>query len=102
MRETTPFLNLVKRDTGDTPGGFLEDFARNMEILDDFARKQSFVFIQDVPRREWVIVHNLNRKPAVTIVDSANNVVVGDVTYVDDTTIVVTFSGEFSGRCYLN
>lgn len=50
----------------------------------------------------WVIVHNLDKWPSVTVVDDAGNVVVGDVVYVNKDTVRVVFSAEFSGRAYLN
>lgn len=50
----------------------------------------------------WTIFHRLNRFPSVTIVDSADNVVTGDVTYIDQNTIEVKFNGAFSGKAFLN
>ncbi|MCR5139474.1 MAG: hypothetical protein K6B45_04850 [Bacteroidaceae bacterium] len=50
----------------------------------------------------WVIVHNLDKWPSVTIVDDAGNVVVGDVFYINKDTVRVVFNAEFSGRAYLN
>lgn len=35
--EKTTFLELIKTNTGDEPGGFTSDFAGNMEIIDNFA-----------------------------------------------------------------
>lgn len=50
----------------------------------------------------WSINHNLNKKPSVTIVDSGDNVVVGEVQYIDNNNITVSFSATFSGKAYLN
>lgn len=50
----------------------------------------------------WTIVHSLGRFPSVTVVDSGGNTVIGDVTYVDENTVVLTFQGAFSGIAYLN
>ena len=54
------------------------------------------------PKSVWTISHNLDRYPSVTIVDSAGDKVEGDVTYLDQNTISVTFSSPFSGTAYLN
>lgn len=50
----------------------------------------------------WYIAHTLNKHPSVTVVDTGDNVVVGDVTYIDDNNIKITFKAPFSGYAYLN
>ncbi len=62
----------------------------------------TFVFEQDVASKKWEIVHNLNKFPSVTIVDSAMTAVVGDVQYIDKSKLIVSFSLSFSGKAYLN
>ena len=63
---------------------------------------ETFSCTQTVPSDKWTIKHNLNKFPSVTIVDSAGSVVVGDIVYVDESTVEVYFTGAFSGKCYLN
>jgi hypothetical protein len=62
----------------------------------------SYVHDQNEPSNEWIILHYLGRMPSVTIVDSSGRYVIGDVQYLDENVIRVTFSGGFSGRAYLN
>jgi hypothetical protein len=62
----------------------------------------NFVFEQNSPSAQWVINHNLYKFPSVTVVDSANNVVYGEVVYDSETQITLTFAGPFSGKAYLN
>ena len=50
----------------------------------------------------WKVVHNLGKRPAVTVVDSAGSAVVGEVDYLDDNTVRLTFSAAFSGTAYFN
>ena len=55
----------------------------------------------------WVITHNLNRFPSVTVVDSANTIVQGTVVYNSNKQLTVTFfsngnSLAFQGKAYLN
>ena len=57
--------------------------------------------IQNIPSATWTITHSLGGNPSVTVVDSANSVVVGEVTYVDTSTVRIEFSGAFSGYAYL-
>ena len=49
----------------------------------------------------WVITHTLGGKPQVTIVDSADTHVFGEVQYNSNTQITVMFSSAFSGKAYL-
>ncbi len=50
----------------------------------------------------WRIEHNLHCYPSVTVVDSADSVVTGDVDYIDENTLTVSFVAPFSGSAYLN
>lgn len=66
------------------------------------AISKTFVFEQAIPSNIWNIQHNLNKYPSVIIVDSAGSVVMGDVLYVDNNKVVLTFTGQFNGKAYLN
>ena len=61
-----------------------------------------FVFNQSTPSKEWVINHPLKKFPSVSVIDSANSVVVGSVTYVSNNQIIINFVSPFSGKAYLN
>lgn len=60
-----------------------------------------FVFSQAVPSDVWVINHDLGGKPSVTVVDSSSTTVYGEVNYVSDAQVVVSFSAPFAGEAYL-
>lgn len=60
-----------------------------------------FVHNQDVPSETWTIVHNMGYYPSVTIVDSADNVVLAHLRYVDLNTVVASPDGGFAGRAFL-
>jgi hypothetical protein len=62
----------------------------------------TYVHEQTVASSTWTVVHNLGKKVSVTVVDSADTVVVGDVEYVNDNTVTVRFSAPFGGRVYCN
>jgi hypothetical protein len=62
----------------------------------------TYTHSQDSASSSWVIVHNLGRRPSVTIVDSGGNVQIGDVLYNSDNQITVNFSAAFGGYAYLN
>ena len=50
----------------------------------------------------WTIAHNLGKRPAVTVVDSAGTVVIGEIDYLDDNTVRLAFCAAFSGTAYFN
>jgi len=60
-----------------------------------------YEFTQGSASATWVITHNLGGKPSVTIVDSADTHVFGEVQYNSNTQITVLFSAAFSGKAYL-
>jgi len=57
---------------------------------------------QITPANTWVIIHNLNKYPAITIVDSGGNTVVGETQYVSENQVKVNFTAAFAGKAYLN
>ena len=63
---------------------------------------KNFVFTQGAAASTWTIPHNLEKFPSVTVVDSANNVVVGHITYTNTNSLTVSFSSSFSGKAYIN
>ena len=56
---------------------------------------------QNSPSTTWTITHTLGGKPQVTVVDTGDNVVHGDVQYLSNTQIICSFSAPFSGLAYL-
>lgn len=60
-----------------------------------------YIHTQAVPSATWNVTHNLNTYPAITVVDSANSVVIGDAEYLDTNNVVLSFSAPFSGKAYL-
>jgi hypothetical protein len=62
----------------------------------------AYVHHEPTPQQTWTITHPLEFFPSITVVDSAGSVVEGDVTYPSMSTVMVTFSGAFSGTAYLS
>lgn len=67
-----------------------------------YTKTDTYVYTKAIPSATWIITHNLGKNPSVTVVDSADNLVEGDVVYDSNNQITVTFSGGFSGKAYLN
>lgn len=59
------------------------------------------IFAQPSPSTTWSILHALNGRPSVTVVDSAGTTVIGEVTYISDSQVIVEFTAPFSGYAYL-
>jgi hypothetical protein len=66
------------------------------------ASHATYIHNQNVPASSWTITHNLACYPSVSVVDSASNVVYGEVNYVSNNSLTVSFSGTFSGQAFLN
>lgn len=62
----------------------------------------TYTFCQDAPLVVWNITHNLGKFPSVTVVDSGNSIVIGDVTYISSNQIQIEFADPFNGCAYLN
>ena len=71
------------------------------DVLKD-SRTDTYIFSQSPASDVWTIHHNLDKYPSVTVVDNAGNIVIGNVSYEDRNTVVITFVAAFSGKAYLN
>ena len=61
-----------------------------------------YAHIQSIPEAVWEVTHNLNKKPTITVVDSADTMVMGEVEYINNNSVRLTFAGAFSGKAYFN
>lgn len=61
-----------------------------------------YIHNQGSPSDTWIVTHNLNKNPSITIVDSSGAEVEGAVTINSLNQITITFCGSFSGKAYLN
>ena len=62
----------------------------------------TYIHHQQVAAKTWRVEHDLGGYPSVTVVDSSGRYVIGDVQYLDENTIEVSFSASFAGKAYLN
>jgi len=67
-----------------------------------FTGDANFVHDQGVTSAQWVIDHNLGKKCSVVVVDSSNQVVVGQITYNSDNRVTIDFDSSFSGKAFFN
>lgn len=61
-----------------------------------------FVFEQTTAGNVWSVIHNLQKKPSVSTVDSSGAVVYGHVEHLSDIELKITFKYPFSGKAYCN
>lgn len=61
-----------------------------------------YAYEQVQPSDTWEIQHNLHKYPSVSITDTAHTAVVGEVQYLNENSIRVTFSAPVAGYAYMN
>jgi len=83
--------------TGTTPSQVL-----NLVVPNTSSTSGTFTYTQGSPASTWNITHNLGYRPRVSVIDSGNSLVEGDISYPTVDTMVLTFSAAFSGVAYLS
>jgi len=66
------------------------------------AADKNFVFTQAVASATWTVQHNLNKFPSCTMVLSTGQQGYGDVTFIDENNLTITFASAESGKAYIN
>jgi hypothetical protein len=102
--------NYATTEYVDTHSGGLAPFEPTDEIsattiqgaIEEVRAKSKYVHTQASPSDSWVITHNLKFFPNVSIVDSANTHVIGEVVYSTQNSLTVGFTSPFSGKAYLS
>ena len=63
---------------------------------------KNFVFNQAVASATWNVQHNLNKFPSCTMVLGTGQQGYGDVTFIDENNLTITFASAESGKAYIN
>ena len=71
-------------------------------ILASGAGDKTFTFTQGAPATVWNVQHNLGKFPSVSVINNNAIVVNGQVEYIDNNNLTITFSAAFAGKAYLN
>lgn len=61
-----------------------------------------YTHVQGTAEATWEVTHNLNKRASVTVVDSTDNVVIGEIEYLTMNSVRLKFAGAFSGKAYFN
>jgi len=81
-------------NTDDVPEGALNKYFT--------VERVSYQHMQGAASNSWIITHDLGFKPNVTIVDSAGNIVEGEIAYTNTNSLTVSFESAFSGTAYIS
>lgn len=66
-------------------------------------RATTFVHTQSSASSTWTVTHSLGYYPGgVSVVDSAENVVQGDIIHTSSDVLTINFSSAFSGKAYIS
>ena len=76
------------------------DFA--VFTLSSLVTDKNFVFTQAAAATTWAINHKLNKFPSCTMVLSTGQQGYGDVTFIDQNNLTITFASAESGKAYIN
>tara|TARA_R110000782_G_scaffold1785_1_gene7412 strand:- start:207 stop:542 length:336 start_codon:yes stop_codon:yes gene_type:complete len=77
----------------------------SLDVLNSFiVSKNTFEFTQSAASDTWVVEHNLDKFPSVTVADSQPEpkTVIGNITYNTRNKCTITFSAPFSGKAFCN
>lgn len=84
-------------------GYLLEDEFYFISLLElGVSSDKSYIHNQSVSSNTWNVQHSLGKFGSVTVVLSSGQQGYGDVTYIDENNLTITFAGAESGKAYIN
>lgn len=57
---------------------------------------------QNIASTEWICNHNLGKYPSITVKNSANDTIIGKITFTNENTVTIRFNVAVSGKAYFN
>jgi hypothetical protein len=80
-----------------------EILSTNVQAAIEEVRELSrYVHTQLSASQTWTINHNMRFHPSVSIVDTGDTHIIGEITYTTLNQVIVTFTSPFSGKAYLS
>jgi hypothetical protein len=98
----TNFYSLTLSYYGGNGGIYRDHFYNVVNFTFGAEADKTFEFVQDTPLAVWNIAHDLGKFPSATMVLSTGQVGFGDIQYIDNNNLTITFAGAESGKAYLN
>ena len=77
-------------------------FVSLLQIKDSSVNDKNYTHIQGVASSTWSVVHNLGKFPSATMVLSTGQKGYGDITYIDENNLTITFASAETGKAYIN
>lgn len=71
-------------------------------LLSGSVSDANYRHVQTTAAGVWVVTHNLGKYPAVQIVDTSGQIVMGDIVHDSINQLTITFSAITSGEAYCN
>jgi len=98
----TDFYNLEVSYVGGNGGVYRDHYYDIVNFTFLTEADKTFVWPQDTAVTVWTIPHNLGKFPSATMALSTGQVGYGDIKYIDNNNLTITFAGDESGKAYLN
>ena len=73
-----------------------------VSLLDISSGDKFHEHVQDTGLVKWIVNHDLNKYPSVSVVLSNNIQGQAQIEYVDRNNLTITFSGDETGKAYIN
>lgn len=87
----------TQQDLNQVLSSILQTILNNQTVGD-----KHYTHEQVVASSLWIVNHNLNKYPSVTVVDSANTLLLTPYEYINNNTVHIEFNGPFAGKAYIN
>lgn len=111
-RHHTDMVNYQASVRIDKARDYAQDARRYAERVEEIAKQieehsaefvdKTFVYEQGIAANEWIVSHNLNKYPSVTVYDSSGNEVICDVQYINENSCKIVANAPFKGRACIN
>jgi hypothetical protein len=96
----TDAADLVRKSDLDAVADHLDEIAADLQ--GEISQGAELEFIQVEPNTLWVLQHNLGRHPKIITVDDADDVIEGEVVFIDLNIVHVLFKPGVSGKAYVH
>jgi hypothetical protein len=82
---------------------FVQDSSTAVKKVSDMTNEDAFYkHVQGIPIDVWIVNHNLNKYPSITVIDTAGTEYEADIRHIDMNTTELIFCVAFSGTATFN
>lgn len=73
-----------------------------MEWTSSYGDDKHFEYVKAVESIEWIIDHNLNKKPSIVISNNSNTEIEGEIVYINLNRVIIRFNLPIKGKAIFN